>query len=113
MFAHKKQLLLFFAVASFASASAQNASVQVTRENRTITVTAKHTMTVEAEVAILHIGYRNSGPDKDAVYTENLRMAAAIQNAFGELKVPDTNIATEKLRVDRTEPDEESKRKQI
>jgi len=106
-------MLLWLGLASTWVAHAQIANVQVNRENRTISVTAKHTLTVDAELAVLHIGYRNSGPDKDAVYAENLRYSAQIQKTFGELNLPDANIQTEKLRVGRTEPDEELKHKQV
>jgi hypothetical protein len=53
----KAVLLLFFAVSA---AFPQAANVQVNRDNKTISVSADHTMSVEPEIAVLRLGYRKT-----------------------------------------------------
>ncbi len=80
--------------------------IQVNRQNKTIAVTADESMTADAEVAVLAIGYHNYAPTQDAAFRENLRVAEHITQALLRAKIAAENIETEKLRLGRTEGDE-------
>jgi uncharacterized protein len=98
---------LLSAVVILASANlllAQN--IQVNRQNKTIAVTADDSVTADAEVAVLEIGYRNYAPTQDAAFHENVRATEQITNALLGAKIPKANIETEKLQLTRAEFDE-------
>lgn len=80
--------------------------IQVNRQNKTIAVTADESVTADAEVATLEIGYHNYAPTQDAAFRENVRMAEQITKAILDAKIPAANIETEKLHLSRTEIDE-------
>jgi len=80
--------------------------IQVNRQNKTIAVTAEESMTADAEIAVLDIGYHNYGITQDAAFQENVRAAERVMKALLDAQVPKANIETEKLRLSRTEIDE-------
>ena len=80
--------------------------IQVNRQNKTIAVTADESITADAEVALLTIGYRNYAVTQDAAFRENVRVAEQITKALLDAKVPKTNIETDKLQLTRAEIDE-------
>ena len=80
--------------------------IQVNRQNKTIAVTADDSVSVDAEVAVLEIGYHNYASTQDSAYRDNLRAAKRITDAVLEAKVPTANIETEKLRLDRAQLDQ-------
>ena len=80
--------------------------IQVNRQNKTIAVTADDSITAEAEVAVLAIGYHNYAPTQDAAFRENVRVAEQITQAFLQAKIASDNIESEKLGLGRTEADE-------
>jgi uncharacterized protein YggE len=80
--------------------------IQVNRQNKTIAVTADESMTADAEVAVLAIGYHNYAPTQEAAFRENLRVAEQITGALLKAKIAADNIETEKLRLARVEGDE-------
>lgn len=43
--------------------------IQISKDNRTVSVTASATVEVEPDIAVIEVGYHNYGPTKDAVYT--------------------------------------------
>jgi len=100
---------VLFSIACFTLLPAfpQNANVQVNRENKTIAVTAEHTMTVEPEIAILRLGYRNTSSQKETAYRDNVRAAAEILKALRDAGVRDEAISTESLRLERQEQNEQ------
>ncbi len=97
-------LLLFFSVST---AFPQSATVQVTPNNKTISVTAEHTVSVEPEIAVLRFRYRNTAPQKEVAYRENLKAAENILNALKNAGIRDGAISTRSIRVERQEPDED------
>jgi uncharacterized protein len=99
-----KHFLLTIALLATGSLFAQD--IQVNRQNKTIAVTADDSVTADAEIAVLEIGYRNYAPTKDSAFYENVRVAEQITKAFLDAKIPKANIETEKLRLSRTEIDE-------
>jgi len=79
--------------------------IQVNRQNKTIAVTAEDSVTADAEIAVLEIGYHNYGLTQDNAFYENVRVADQITKAFLDAKIPKANIETEKLRLSRTQID--------
>ena len=96
-------MLLTFPVLS---ALAQTANVQVNRENKTISVTADHTMAVDPEIAILSFGFRNTSPQKDVAYRDSVRVAGEILKALQDANITDEQISTESLKLERQEQSE-------
>lgn len=95
------------AVVFFASTCLLSAQdIQVNRQNKTIAVTADDSVTADAEIAVLEIGYHNYAPTQDGAFYENVRVADLITKGFLETKIPKANIETEKLRLSRAEIDE-------
>jgi Uncharacterized conserved protein len=80
--------------------------IQVNRQNKTIAVTADQSISVDAEVAVIAIGYHNFAATQDAAFQENIRAANNIIRAIIANGVPKANIETQKLRLTRIEPDE-------
>ena len=80
--------------------------IQVSRQNKTIAVTADDSVTADAEIAVLEIGYHNCASTQEAAFNENVRVADQITKALLDAKIPKANIETEKLRLSRTEIDE-------
>lgn len=96
-----------FALAAFFSTSLLFAQeIQVNRQNKTIAVTAEDSVTADAEIAVLEIGYHNYGPGQDSAFRENVRTSEQIIKALLDAGISKANIETEKLRLTRTEIDE-------
>ena len=97
-------------VLALAAAGALNVlqaqDIQVNRQNRTIAVTADESITADAEVAVIEIGYHNYGPKEDAAFQGNVRAAGKITEALLAAGIPRANIETGKLRLGLVEPDE-------
>jgi len=100
----KRFLLMLAVIASSGLLLAQD--IQVNRQNKTIAVTADDSVTADAEIAVLEMGYHNYAPTQDSAFYENVRVAEQITKAFLDAKIPKANIETEKLRLSRTEIDE-------
>jgi uncharacterized protein len=88
------------------SAISFSQDIQVNRQNKTIAVTADESVSSDAEVAVLNIGYHNYGLTQDAAFRDNVRAAQQIVQALSDAKVPAQNIETEKLSLGRVEPDQ-------
>ena len=99
----RKLLYLLPVLMTFAAFSQD---IQINRQNKTIAVTADESVTAEAEVAVLSIGYHNYGASQDAAFHENVRAAERITKAILDAKIPEANIETEKLGLGRAEADE-------
>jgi uncharacterized protein len=80
--------------------------IQVNRQNKTIAVTAEESITADAEVAVLAIGYHNYAPSQDVAFQDNVRASNRITDALLAAGVPKANIETGKLRLNLAEPDE-------
>jgi len=91
---------LLVAVAAFPQ------DIQINRQNKTIAVTADESVTADAEIAVLAIGYHNYAPTQDAAYQDSVRESAKIVQALLDAKVPAENVETDKLRLGRTEAEE-------
>ena len=100
----KRSLFALAILASACFSSAQD--IQVNRQNKTIAVTADDSVTADAEIAVLAIGYYNYAPTQDGAFRENVRVAEQVTKALLDAKVPKANIETERLRLGRAEIDE-------
>jgi uncharacterized protein len=80
--------------------------IQINRQNKTIAVTADDSVTADAEVAVLAIGYHNYAPTQEAAFRENVRAAEKIVQALLDAKVLTENIETDKLNLTRMDPDQ-------
>lgn len=80
--------------------------IQVNRQNKTIAVTADNSITADAEVATLSIGYHNYAANQQQAFRDNLHVADQITHALQQAKIPEGNIETERLRLGRVDPDE-------
>ena len=86
-------------IALAVSGAAQIPNVQVNQQNKTISVTATHAISVEPEVATLDIGVKTSAVTREESYRQNLEGSAAVLKAMKDAQVPDSNIETERLQV--------------
>lgn len=88
-------------------ACAQQASqpqLMIDSANRTLTVTAEDSVSVEPEVAILHIGFETQPTDAKSAYADGARASNAIIAALKQAGIPDGSIRSESqyLRPDYT-----------
>src|SRR5271169_203391 len=77
--------------------------IQVNRQNKTIAVTADESVTSDAEVAMLEIGYHDYATTQDQAFADNVRVANGITKGLLGAGIPKANIETEKLRLGRAE----------
>jgi uncharacterized protein YggE len=77
--------------------------IQVNRQNKTIAVTADESVTSDAEVAVLEIGYHNYATTQDQAFADNIRVANEITKALLGSGISKANMETDKLRLGRVE----------
>lgn len=80
--------------------------ILVNRQNKTIAITAEESVSVDAEVATITVGYQNYAPTKDAAYGENVRVSNEVTKTLLNGGVPKSALETESLRLERAERDE-------
>ena len=105
-------LRIFAVPAVFAAAlsvSAQQASqpeLKIDSSNRTLTVTANESVSVEPDLAILHIGFETQPSDAQTAYASGARISNAIIGALKQAGIAETDIRSESqyLQRDYTEP---------
>ncbi|MGH9732732.1 MAG: SIMPL domain-containing protein, partial [Candidatus Acidiferrales bacterium] len=95
----------FLAMFSISAASAQQ--IQVNRENRTIAVSATESVEVDAEVAVVVLGYHNYGRTHEATYNDNISAADKIVDALVGAGVPKASIQTQELTLATADPEKE------
>lgn len=78
-----------------ASVAASAQTIQVSKENRTISVTATDKVTAMADTATVHIGFIAYGPTSDAAYASGSRTSNAIVKALTSAGVPSASIESE------------------
>jgi uncharacterized protein YggE len=69
------KLLFCVALVMFGSYYSSAQDIQVNRQNKTIAVTADESVTADAEVAVLAIGYHNYAATYDAAFQDNVSNA--------------------------------------
>jgi uncharacterized protein YggE len=79
------------------AASAQ--TIQVSKENRTISVTATDKVTAIADIATVHVGFIVYGPDSDAAYANGSKTSNAIVKTLTDAGIPSASIESENQSV--------------
>lgn len=79
------------------TASAQ--TIQVSKENRTISVTATDKVTAIADIATVHVGFIVYGPDSDAAYANGSKTSNAIVKTLTDAGIPSASIESENQSV--------------
>lgn len=75
--------------------------LRVDPTNRTLTVTATGNVTVEPDLAILHIGFDTQPEDAQAAYAEGARASNAIISAIKQAGIPEASIQSQSQYLDR------------
>lgn len=101
----KPLLLMTALLALMVGPVAWSQEIQVNRENKTIAVTTDDELVVDAELAILTVGYSNYAATSQAAFDENVSISNKISQALLDAGVPASEIETETLRVSNVEPD--------
>lgn len=94
---HRCVLLFLLLLAGAAQLSAQG--IDVDQKRKTLTVTVRETVSVDADVAVLQIGYVNQGSTHQQVYGENVKIADKILKALTDAGISTDAIETEALEV--------------
>lgn len=100
-------LTLFAATAGallMSAISARAQTIQVSKENRTIAVTATDKVVALADTATVHIGFIDYGPDSASAYAAGSRTSNAIVNALTAAGVPKDTIESENQNVSPVQP---------
>ncbi|MFZ0746118.1 MAG: SIMPL domain-containing protein [Terracidiphilus sp.] len=69
--------------------------LKIDSTNRTLTVTANETVSVEPEIAILHIGFETQPEDAKTAYADGARTSNAIIDAIKQAGIPEKAIRSE------------------
>ena len=96
------QLTAIAVCAATIAASAQ--TIQVSKENRTISVTATDKVTAMADTATVHIGFITYGPSSDVAYANGSRLSNAIVKTLNTAGVPSASIESENQAVAPVQP---------
>lgn len=87
---------------SLALSSASAQTVEVTQNNRTLSVSSNGTATELADRAVLHIGYEVYGPTADAAYSAAAERSSAIAKALSDAGVAKDQIESQSQSVGST-----------
>ncbi|HWR13716.1 MAG TPA: SIMPL domain-containing protein [Terriglobales bacterium] len=101
------KLAILLVVASAINLSAQE--VQVSRANKTITVTADASATAEPDMATVTFAFENYGATSKEAYENNIRASERVLKAMLDSGIPKEAIETENILVRRIEEDDKEK----
>jgi uncharacterized protein YggE len=102
-------LLAALAATIPAAIPAEAQTIQVSKENRTIAITATDKVTALADTATVHIGFIAYGPDSPAAYATGSRISNAIIKALTSAGIPNDAIESENQNVAPVQPYEVEK----
>ena len=91
-------------LSSAVAANAQQATqteLKIDASNRTLTVTGEEQVTVEPEVAILHIGFETQLTDAKSAYADGSRTSNAVIAALKQAGIAENAIRSESQHLDR------------
>src|SRR5579863_8881571 len=80
--------------------------LKVDTTNRTLTISANETVSVEPDLAILHIGFDTPPEDIKSAYADGARRSNAIIAAVRQAGIPEDSIRSEGQYIDRVWTDE-------
>jgi uncharacterized protein len=87
------------ALLSVATIAASAQTIQVSKQNRTIAITATERVLVMADIATIHIGFIAYGPDSAASVSTGSRISNAIVRALTSAGIPSDAIQSENQNV--------------
>jgi hypothetical protein len=99
----KYGVAMFALLAGCVAAGAQQTSqveLKIDPANRTLTVSAENQVTVDPDVAILHVGFQTQPTDAKAAYAAGAETSNAIVTALKQAGIPETAIHSEWQRLD-------------
>lgn len=99
----KKGIAMLALLAVCVAARAQQTSqvqLKIEPANRTLTVSAEGRVTVDPDVAILHIGFQTQPTDAKSAYAAGAKTSNDIINALKQAGIPETAIRSEWQRLD-------------
>ncbi len=99
-----KLLPAFVIICSAAMLHAQQPGtpeLRIEPANRTLTVNAEDEVSVEPEMAILHVGFETQTGDAQSVYAEGKRISNAVIDALKQAGIAENAIRSESQRLDR------------
>jgi uncharacterized protein YggE len=113
------RLPAFALAAAILTTAATAQTIQVSKENRTIAITATDKVIALADTATVHIGFIAYGPDSDAAYATGSRISNAIVKSLTGAGVPSAAIESEnqnvspvqEYQIDKLTPAEKAQRK--
>jgi uncharacterized protein YggE len=75
--------------------------LKIDSTNRTLAVNSQEQVSVEPDLAILHIGFETQPGDAKSVYADGARTSNAIVDALKQAGIPESSIRSEMQRLDR------------
>ncbi len=103
------KILLLALCAALLAASASAQTITVSKDNRTIAITATDRVLAMADTATVHIGFIAYGPDSDTAYATGSRLSNAIVKALTASGVPSDAIESENQNVSPVQPYQQEK----
>ena len=92
---------IFLTAISVHAQQATQPQMKVDSSNRTLTVTATDSVSVEPDLAVIHIGFDTQPEDAKAAYADGARASNAIIAAIKQAGVAETAIRSESQYLDR------------
>lgn len=89
---------------AYAAVPSMAQTIQVSKENRTIAVTATDKVTAMADTATVHVGFIDYGPDSASAYATGSRISNAIMDALTGSGIPKDSIESENQNVSPVQP---------
>jgi uncharacterized protein YggE len=96
--------LLGFSVAANGAAQMPGQGITVSKDNRTIAITATDSVTAMADVATVHVGFVVYGVDHDSAYAAGSKVSNAIVGALKAANVPADAIESENQNLAEVQP---------
>jgi uncharacterized protein YggE len=93
------KLLHIAAVIALGTVAAAAQDIQVSKENRTIAITATDKVVAMADVATLHLGFIAYGPDSATAYANGSKVSNAIAAALTKAGLPEDALESENQNV--------------
>jgi uncharacterized protein YggE len=92
---------LLFSVLAGGAQQVGQPDLKIEPANRTLTVSADGEVSVEPEIAILHVGFETQLGDAQSVYSDGSRTSNAITAALKQAGIPEGSIRSETQHLDR------------
>ena len=99
----KQAIVVFALLAGCVAMNAQQTSqvqLKIEPANRTLTVSAEGRVTVDPDVAILHIGFQTQPSDAKAAYAAGAKISNDIVAALKQAGIAESSIRSERQRLD-------------